>query len=189
VETDRVRDRLKNPEWHKEPFEWFYQTNVFSDEFYSEILHNLPDLSRYRKYGGPYKLRYLFDMAGQDTFWNKVLSMFICVFGNNIRVQLCRDLPGYKISPHTDGQEEIETILIYLPKYGAVGQGTSVYVPKNKGFTSDGTKHHDRALFDLLFTTEYKPNSAFGFIRSDNSFHGVEPTTQTRDLIQVSVWR
>jgi hypothetical protein len=190
VEADRLRSKLATVDWKTDPFRYFYLENVFSDEFYAEILFNLPDLSRYRKYGGPYKLRYLYTITETDTFWSKIDRMFRDVYGDNIRVQLCKDLPGYSIGPHTDGKEEFSTVLFYLPKYAdKQDHGTTVYAPKGKNFTSDGTKHLAREKFDVLFTAQFKPNTAFGFIRSDNSFHGVEPTTKERDLIQVSVWR
>lgn len=175
--------------WNSDPFKWFYEEESFSPEKYEEMIKNLPDFSKYRKYNDLYPNRYLFDTT-TDSFWSGVCNDFRVKFGVNIRVQLCHDLPGYSIGPHTDGKKEISTILYYLAKDDKDKHlGTSVYTPKNKDFTCDGKKHHPREYFDLLFTAEYKPNTAFGFIRSDNSFHGVEPTDKERDLIQVSVWR
>jgi hypothetical protein len=175
--------------WNTEPYSWFYQTEVFSPEFYQEMMDNLPDTIRYRRYGGKYKNRYLFNPQ-DDHFWNQVDLMFRDVCGVSLRIQLCRDFGGYCIGPHTDGRKETQTILFYLPKDGSKSElGTSVYVPKDKTFTCDGSKHHDFDKFDKLFTAEYKPNTCFGFIRSDNSFHGVEPSTSERNLMQVSVWR
>lgn len=190
MEAERLRSKLATVEWKTDPFRYFYLENVFSDEFYAEILFNIPDLSRYHRYNDKYANRYLYNINETDTFWSKIDRMFRDVYGENIRVQLCKDLAGYSIGPHTDGKKEVSTILFYLPKYGdKQDHGTSVYTPKDKDFACDGSKHHSREGFDLLFTAPYKPNTAFGFIRSDNSFHGVEPTTKERDLMQVSVWR
>lgn len=175
--------------WNTEPYSWFYETEIFSPEFYRQMLKQLPDTSHYHRYNEKYKDRYLYDTR-KSLFWSGVDLMFREVFGNNIRTQLCRDFGGYSIGPHTDGQKENRTILFYLPKDDSRKDlGTSVYVPKDRSFECDGTKHHDFAGFDKVFTAEYVPNSAFGFIRSNNSFHGVESSNAERNLIQVSVWR
>jgi len=190
MEFERLRERLASVEWNTEPYSYFYQTEVFSDPFYEEMLHNLPDTSRYHRYNDRYPNRYLFDMGGMDSFWNNVDTMFRDVYGKNIRTQLCRDFGGYSIGPHTDGRKESQTILFYLPKDASKQYlGTSVYVPKDRSFTCDGSKHHEFDKFDKLFTAPYAPNTCFGFIRSNNSFHGVEAATAERNLIQVSIWR
>ena len=189
METDRLRERLSSVEWNTEPYSWFYQTEVFSPEMYQDMIANLPDTSMYVRYNDKYRERFLFD-TNKSLFWSGVQMMFRSVFGMNIRVQLCRDFGGYAIGPHTDGRKESRTILFYLPKDDSKPYlGTSVYVPKDKSFTCDGTKHHDFDKFDKVFTAEYKPNTCFGFIRSNNSFHGVEPSNNERNLMQVSVWR
>jgi hypothetical protein len=190
MEFERLRERLATVEWNTEPYSHFYQTDVFSPEFYAEMLFNLPSDFEYRQYNTKYAKRYLYDMATPKTFWSKVDQLFRDVYGNNIRTQLCRDFGGYSIGPHTDGRKESKTILFYLPKDDSQPYlGTSVYVPKDKQFTCDGTKHHDFDKFNRVNTAPYVPNTCFGFIRSDNSFHGVEPHSSTRNLIQVSVWR
>lgn len=189
MEVERLRKRLDAVEWNTEPYSWFYQTEVFSPELYQDMQTYLPDLSEYRRYNDKYPNRYLFD-TNKHGFWARVAELFKEVYGQNIRVQLCRDLGGYAIGPHTDGRKETQTILFYLPKDDSMPQlGTSVYIPKDPSFTCDGTKHHDFDQFDKLFTAEYKPNTCFGFIRSNNSFHGVEPSNNERNLMQISIWR
>ena len=189
MEVERLRKRLDSVEWNTEPYSWFYQTDVFSPEFSQEMIYHLPETSRYKLYGGKYKNRYLFN-PHNDPFWNSVDLMFRDIFGISLRIQLCRDFGGYSIGPHTDGRKDTKTVLFYLPKDDSQPHlGTSVYVPKDKVLTCDGSKHHEFDLFDKLFTAEYKQNTCFGFIRSDNSFHGVETSTNERNLLQVSVWR
>lgn len=189
MEVERLRRRLASVEWKTEPYSYFYLTDVFSEEFYRQMIDNLPDTSLYKRYNNKYKERFLYDMHS-DYFWNNVDAMFRSLYGSNIRTQLCRDFGGYSIGPHTDGRKENMTILFYLPKDDSQPRlGTSVYAPKDRSFTCDGSKHHDFEQFDKLFTVPYVTNSCFGFIRSDNSFHGVEPSNAERNLIQVSVWR
>ena len=189
MEVLHLGERLASVKWNTDPYRYFYQTDMFSPEFYQSMLGNLPDIDRYKRYGGKYKTRYLFDMRGDD-FWKQVDGMLRSIHGINARIQLCRDLAGYSIGPHTDGRKDTATYLYYLPKDDANPElGTSVYVPKDTSFTCDGSEHHDFRLFDRILTAAFVPNSCFGFIRSDNSFHGVEPSNAERNLIQVSVWR
>lgn len=189
MEVERLRERLASVEWKTEPYEYFYQTEVFSPQFYKDMLLALPDTSRYQRYNSKYPNRYLYDTR-KSLFWSMVTDMFYSLLGENIRVQLCRDLGGYSIGPHTDGKKETHTLLFYLAKDGSRPQiGTSVFVPKDRSFICDGSKHHEFDKFDKLFTAPFVPNACFGFRRSDNSFHGVEASTNERNLMQVSVWR
>jgi hypothetical protein len=189
MEVLRLGERLASVNWDTEPYRHFYQMDVFSPEFYQSMLENLPDTSKYRRYNDKYKERYLFDMHSSE-FWNNIDMMFRFIYGNNIRTQLCRDFGGYAIGPHTDGRKENMTILFYLPKDDTQEHlGTSVYTPKDRDFTCDGSKHHEFDTFNKVKTARYVPNTCFGFVRSDNSFHGVEPSNAERNLMQVSVWR
>lgn len=162
---------------------WFIQ-DYFPDDLYLEMIENLPEDSKYRRYNYKYRNRYLYDMS--DDFWGGISDMLKKEYGN-VRIQMCRDFPGYKIGPHTDGKE-YSTLLFYLTdrEYDC---GTCIYEPLNKDFTSDGTQHFDVSGFRLVEKAPYKPNSGFGFIRSDNSFHGVEETDIVRNLIQVTLWQ
>ena len=49
-----------------------------------------------------------------------------------------------------------------------------------------GSTHHKREQFDLLLTMPYRPNTVFAFLKTPNSFHGVEPVLARdvrRDLL------
>lgn len=175
-------------DWQNDPYVWCYQEGVWEPEFYREMIESLPPFDKYRQYNNIYPNRFLY--PARDGIWGEVEKQFIDLFGEKIRVQLCRDKPGYSIGPHTDGQKERMTLLFYLAKDDShPGVGTSVYVPVKHDFICDGKTHHEFADFRKLWTARYVPNSMFGFVRSDNSFHGVEPSPIVRDLIQVSVWR
>ena len=188
MEAERLTGRLASVEWNTVPFQWFYATSVFTDEFYLEMVKRLPRIENYQRYGGPYKTRYLYKIKDNDVFWSGVKKLMEDFYGVSLRIQLCRDLPGYSIGPHTDSTREPATMLFYLAKDQTMqDHGTSIYLPKTRNFTSDGTVHHNRSDFDLHYTAPYVPNSVFGFVRSDNSFHGVEPTTAERDVLQVTV--
>jgi FkbM family methyltransferase len=87
-----------------------------------------------------------------------------------------RDLRGYSIGPHTDTSKRLLTMMVYLPDDADHAHlGTTVYAPRDATLRSDGVAHFKASHFDPVGTAQYLPNSAFGFLRSDNSFHGVAP--------------
>ena len=93
-----------------------------------------------------------------------------------------RDKAGYSIGPHTDSMHRLITMMVYLPDdVDHRHLGTSVYVPEDSTMNSDGSRHFKFNGFRNVSTADYKPNSAFGFLRSNNSFHGVEPVKDEYD--------
>jgi hypothetical protein len=110
-----------------------------------------------------------------------------------MQIDLIRDAEAWSLGPHTDQFENIAVILFYLPTDDSKPHlGTSVYAPKEPGFTCPGGPHHSREGFDLIYTAPYVRNSAFAFFKSDKSFHGVEPMNKPGEVkysIQLSVIR
>jgi hypothetical protein len=89
---------------------------------------------------------------------------------------LVRDTTNYKLGPHTDAVRKVITLLFYLPRdMSQEHLGTSIYVPKDPDFRCQGGPHHQHDDFDRLRTMPFRPNSLFAFLKTDNSFHGVEP--------------
>ncbi|MEW5769656.1 MAG: hypothetical protein AB1831_04760 [Pseudomonadota bacterium] len=101
--------------------------------------------------------------------------------------RLVRDFTNYALPPHTDMREKVLAFLFYLPKDASHAHlGTSAYVPNDPDFRCPGGPHHPRENFTRIATAPYLPNSLFGFIRTDNAFHGVEPVSDPdvrRDLL------
>ena len=108
-------------------------------------------------------------------------------------IDLTRDYRNWAIGPHSDKRINIAVIILYLPSDDTKSHlGTSIYTPKESGFTCAGGPHHDRKKFDLANTVPYLPNSAISFFRNDVSFHGFEAVQNAgdvRNLIQISVIR
>jgi hypothetical protein len=82
-------------------------------------------------------------------------------------------------------------LLIYLaPDDRAAHLGTSLFRPKDPNFTCPNSTHYPFEDFVKVKTAPYKPNSMLAFFRSDVSFHGLEPLSNSdlqatpRDLIQ-----
>ncbi len=107
-------------------------------------------------------------------------------------LRLVRDFTHYALTPHTDMREKALAFLFYLPRDDRQAHlGTSAYVPNDPDFRCPGGPHHPRALFTHLLTAPYLPNTLFGFVRTDTSFHGVEPVTDTdarRDLLLYNLY-
>lgn len=88
---------------------------------------------------------------------------------------LINDYPNYKLGPHTDSPRKVISLLFYLPKdQTQENLGTSIYFPKDHSFTCEGGPHYDRTNFDKIITMPFVPNSLFCFVKTNNSFHGVE---------------
>jgi hypothetical protein len=114
------------------------------------------------------------DTRFQNLKWPRMANEFLLV----------RDLPGYKLGPHSDSIKKVITVLFYLPKdWTGLEQGTSVYEPNDPSFICEGGPHHEFKKFKLVKTMPNLPNSMFAFVKTNKSFHGVEPTTRPRDLL------
>jgi hypothetical protein len=119
---------------------------------------------------------------GEGTPWPMV----------SLESELIRHRAGYFLGPHTDRHTKIAVLLLYLaPDESALHLGTSLYRPKDRGFSDPDDKQHPFEDFVRVKTVPYKPNSMLAFLRSDISFHGVEPLSEQdvtascgRDLIQ-----
>lgn len=111
--------------------------------------------------------------------------------GVAVESQLIRHRAGYFLGPHSDLYTKLVVLLIYLPSDESASHlGTSLYVPKEPGFRCPAGTHYQFEDFVRVKTVPYRPNSLLAFLRSDISFHGVEPLSEDdvtaggRDLIQ-----
>jgi hypothetical protein len=88
---------------------------------------------------------------------------------------LVEDTTNYALGPHTDSPRKVVTMLFYLPVDISQAQlGTSIYIPNDPGFKCAGGPHYGREGFTRVHTNPFLPNSLFAFVKTDNSFHGVE---------------
>jgi len=141
-----------------------------------------PDLAEavLDSFGEPLRAR-----LGEEKSWPAV----------SVESQLIRHRAGYFLGPHSDLHTKLVVLLVYLaPDESARHLGTSIYRPKEPGFTCPNSAHHPFEDFVRVATVPYKPNSLLAFLRSDVSFHGLEPlseqdvTTCGRDLIQYVIY-
>ena len=191
--------RLLDAQVKREPYEHVYIENVFPLWYYDLLLAELPEDQSYtdRTFDNRAMTRQA-SLAKLGPFWHDltrwmlsreclvpIMDLFSTLDHNRgglgFDLRLVRDSRGYCIKPHTDIKAKAMSLLFYLPSDNERSEiGTRVYVPKEKGFTSDGTRRYEFAEFDSIYTAPFLPNSMFGFPRSDVSFHGVPPIEVTR---------
>lgn len=113
----------------------------------------------------------------------------------SVESQLIRHRAGYFLGPHSDLYTKLVVLLVYLaPDDSAAHLGTSLYRPKDSSFSCPNSTHYPFEDFVRVKTAPYKPNSLLAFLRSDISFHGVEPLSEEdvmmrgRDLIQYVIY-
>jgi hypothetical protein len=88
---------------------------------------------------------------------------------------LTRDVPGYRITPHTDTQWKGMTVQLYLPRDASA--------------THIGTIFHERLPDGSLpkaCQMKFAPNTGYAFAVGDNTWHSADPVgteVETRDSI------
>lgn len=91
---------------------------------------------------------------------------------------LVEDITRYALGPHSDAPNKVVTVLFYLPAdMSQTHLGTSIYQPRDSQFSCQGGPHYGYEGFERVATMPFLPNSMFAFVKSDKSFHGVEPVT------------
>ena len=198
-EIDGVIKRIIEAPLALDPFPYLYLDGIFSPEFYGILIRNLnveyKSLYEARKCQG-YDERSVHDP--KNEFWSQLdetmrdgrLKLAVCAkFGRydptfKDETLLIRDASGYNIGPHTDSPKKVATLLFYLPTDDRLKEaGTSIYAPKKNGHKCNGDRHWFAKDFDCIKTMPYVPNSMFAFLKSDISFHGVEPSAGVRDTL------
>jgi hypothetical protein len=190
------------------PYEHVYVHEPFPRDYYLDICNNLPEDDSYTD--RTFENRMMCTVTNlKSLFWSNLVSwmatkeMLFALYEKfyatlktrrekslGLDLRLVRDRTGYQIKPHTDIKAKAISLLFYLPEGEDMKDaGTSVFVPKQEGFTSDGTRRYEFADFEKLKTAAFLPNTMFGFPRSDISFHGVEPVSAgRRDVLLLNVY-
>lgn len=200
-----------------DPFAHLMIEKVFPASLYADILKHLPDTFYYQSskfYPERHSLALNEDnlaLMQSDLhlfeFWSKFkqeicserfLSAILKKFNRDVKasfrpvVQLLKDKDHYSIGPHTDISQKVITLLFYLPSSSdQIHLGTSLYRPIDPHFTCSGEGHYSFESFVKVGKALFLPNSLFGFLRTDTSFHGVEPIgaqEKERNLLTYTIW-
>ncbi len=189
-QTERIIYALGNAQVRTYPFPHFLAERVFPSGFYRKLMDSLPADDKYTS--GEYKNRRFAapDIPELEDFQSRrFIQSMVRIFKPWARqrypdsqprvftdLRLVRDSEGYCIGPHTDAEWKIISLLFYLPKDGSHEDcGTSIYVPNELEWQCPGGPHYKFDPFTRVATMPYRPNSCFGFWKTTNSFHGVEP--------------
>lgn len=196
--------RLQDAEVKPAPFPHVYVTRAFPQSYYEEMLASLPPDEAYKD--RTYENRAMISVKDLNTlFWAELydwmtsydlIGTLIGLFNLNCRklsldVRLVRDNAAYAIKPHTDIKAKLLSLLFYLaPDESSPESGTSIMVPKNRVFTSEGKVRYPFDDFETVTTAPFMPNTMLGFPRSDVSFHGVHATKlPIRNVLLLNLYR
>ena len=202
--------QLRNTPVRNYPFPHFYASNVFPDDFYTELVASLPQDEAYEGLKGGYRHRVvaieqnpLVDCLLDPYFAQHVLGMFGKSFYERFptpgkagpkfstEIRFIRDEEGYRIGPHTDAPNKVVSLLFYLPMdFSDSDCGTSLYVPDDHQKTCPGGPHHKIDGFTEVWRAPFLPNSCFGFWKTPNSWHGVSEICRKirRDVMLYNIY-
>jgi hypothetical protein len=215
--ADRIAGRIAQGPLDPEPAPNFYIEEVFPPDLYREMLTRLPGdealdfiVHPDAVTGDGRVTRKLMDFTEPTLerlapehrdFWRGMMAVFTSTtlqdalaekFRPALEAQfgadrpamvttplLYRDYPGYRIGVHPDAATKIATLQFYLP-----ADESQIHL---------GTTFHQRTAqgFRELKTNPFKPNSAYGFVRTDGSWHSVKelgPHEAIRNSIALTVY-
>jgi hypothetical protein len=205
---DHVLGVLRSAPLRKEPFAHIYFERVFPAEFYAELMAARPDPSRFeplyhkdalRPDGSTTRSTFTLEapaLAPLPEAHRRTLESAAAVIGSRevqeallaryedvLRerfptrwrelalegtVKLQRDEPGYKIGIHPDTSDKVVLLQLYLAENDEHQEmGTALYRRAGEGF-------------EKVDTLPYRVNSGYSFARTEESWHGVEPTGALR---------
>lgn len=200
-----------------EPCENIYMENIFPPEIYKEIIRNLPEDNVLDPIEHPDAInekgectRSLIDVTPKSiermnintqNFWMEMMQVFtspelassivskfnktlIQRFGDKMPELVAvpiiyRDKAGYRIGIHPDAASKIATLQFYLPE--------------DDSQRHLGTSFHKRINNDFIKLKKnvFQPNSAYAFVRTDESWHSVDELSQnekTRNTIALTFY-
>ena len=213
----RIAQRIAQTVIDPEPAPNFYIEEVFPPDLYREMLARLPSDEALDFIVHPDAVapegrvtRKLLDLtektlarldSEQQAFWRGMMAVFTSptlqdAMAEKFRPSLedqfgadrpamvstpvfYRDFPGYRISVHPDAPYKVATLQFYLP-----ADESQIHL---------GTTFHKRTAlgFHELKTNPFKPNSAYGFVRTEESWHSVKelgPHETTRNTIALTLY-
>lgn len=190
---DHIKKAIREALFSIDPWPHILVKNIFPDDYYADMLSNVPHHSegQWNKLGKAMRYLYWIEKDGVPEldihpFWaglrsdlfpmlREELEAKFQVKGSYYGGELLADFPGYTIMPHTDTTDKLITGLFYLPKDDRFAKhGTTLY--KNDTPDPTGKGHRATAEFVPRVVTPYVPNTALFFLRTDVSYHGVVKT-------------
>lgn len=186
--SSHIARKINDTPLRWQPFHHLYVENIFPKETYQRILSEIKiiqyePIEKTRGARGYPKrftgtIPFFLEELLNGEFKKSILNKFEIDDNGLIEdLLLIKDYEGYSITPHTDIPRKVISVLFYLPEDNSIEhEGTSIYESRKKGFTCETGQHYKFEDFEKIWTAPFKPNSCLIFARTNNSFHGVEPT-------------
>jgi hypothetical protein len=194
-----------------DPFPYVIVHDLFPADVYRGMVANFPPKEQMRNMMKHYPNRYLLFLKNDDGFYGGAgqLSAFWTEFRDvqlkelrgaveekfNVKADttgaiLMRDIPGYRIGPHTDCGERIVTGLVYMPEDASRPEcGTVLYRSEHSDPRGQLGDDHTLQGFEEVAVAPYLPNTALFFLKGARSWHGVEPCDIERRVISFDLQR
>lgn len=214
---DRLVEKINSANIDLMPSDNIYMEDVFTHDIYQELIARLPHDDQYHFINHPDATlpdgtitRKLLDLStssiqklNQDDqrFWQDITNVMTSKdlvdaimqkFSNRMNEKynnvwpemvpvpiLYRDYPGYRIGVHTDAPFKLATMQFYLPKnLSQIHLGTSFHLRRDNQFI-------------LLKTNPFKPNAAYAFARTEESWHSVNQLAShesKRDSLALTIY-
>lgn len=184
-----------------------------SPDSFDQILNLCDDLGIFKKF--------LLSLNNEKTFApffklnkkikifkvNEKISLFdfITRINTRISIKISRSQPGSGMAIHRDSKDKILAMLLYFGFSDNIERdygGTQIYKLNNEGEKENASHPNPNGLDHFYFShknfekiADVKPlsNRLFGFVRTQNSWHGVEPfeiddhTNVYRDTLQINL--
>jgi len=215
--VDRIAARIATAPTDAEPSPNIFMTDMLPRNVYRELLARLPGDEALDPIDHPDAIgpdgrttRYLLDLTdaslaridpADQPFWQAMIDIFtapaiadamVAKFAPTLAERfgdampelvavpiLYRDHPGYRIGVHPDAASKIATLQFYLPE--------------DESQLHLGTSFHKRtaAGFERLKTNAFRPNAAYAFVRTEQSWHSVDelgPDEAVRNTIALTFY-
>jgi len=196
----RIVERIRGGEVDEVPSPNIFMEDMLPANVYRELLERLPGDDVLDPIDHPdaiaedgRRTRYLLDLTPESLdrlkpedqpFWDAMIAVFTAPeitaaivekYEPTLRARfdggipelvavpiLYRDFPGYRIGIHQDTAAKIATLQFYLPEdESQLHLGTTFHCR-----TTDGFRRHK--------TNAFRPNAAYSFVRSEESWHSVD---------------
>ena len=166
--------------------------SIFSKKFFNYFYKNLKNtilLSRSTD------LRFVFKLFRPKTL-NFSENYFKNFFFTYIRrhIEYSFVFNGGFVAPHTDSRSKMLSLILFFPegREGEKDLGTTFWDSNKKNLKNQHLNHQDdikefKEKSDILTKLEFKKYDLYGFIRTSQSWHSVEPFNLGKDYIRRSV--
>ena len=98
------------------------------------------------------------------------------------------------IFPHTDAQRKYLSLMIYFPDeiYDDKDYGTTFWTSNDKNsqniqIDKDEELKNFKKNSKIAYKSDFEPNCLYGFLRSDLSWHSVEPLDINKNYVRKSI--